>query len=73
MLPSDECISLVSELRKNPDFADVLISAESRRNNPSLSIPETWRSLNSPIDSHLRLTPGNFRIVVNFAEALCSG
>jgi hypothetical protein len=73
MLPSDECFQLVSELRKNPEFADVLINAELRQNIRSIYIPETWRSLNTPIDSHLRLTPGNFRTVVNFAEALCSG
>lgn len=73
MLPSEECIRLVSELRKNQDFADVLISAELRRNIRSHLIPETWRSLNSPIDSHLRLTPNHYRTVVKFAEALCGG
>jgi hypothetical protein len=72
MLPSDECISLVSELRKNPQFADVLISAKLRKNTRSQAIPETWRSLNTAIDSHLRLTPKHFVTVVNFAEALCN-
>ena len=69
MLPSGECIQLVAELRKNPGLADSLISA--RKN--SAFIPETWRSLNSPGDSYLRLTPKHFRTVVRFAEALCSG
>lgn len=73
MLPSEECNLLLSEMRKDQDFADALISAELRRNIRSHSIPETWRSLNSPIDSHLRLTPQHYRRVVNFAEALCSG
>jgi hypothetical protein len=72
MLPSNECILLVSELRKNQEFAEVLISAESRKNIRSLSIPETWRNLNTAIDSHIRLTPKHFKAVVNFAEALCS-
>jgi len=72
MLPSTECIQLVAELRKNPDFAEVLISAKMRQASRLQSIPDTWRSLNSPIDSHLRLTPENFRTVVKFAEALCS-
>jgi len=73
MLPSEECIQLVAELRKNPEFAGVLINAEYRQNVRTLSIPETWRCLNTVIDSHLRLTPQNFRTVVNFAEALCTG
>ena len=73
MLPSAECIRLVSELRKNPELADTLIRAELRENSRPKSIPETWRSLNTPADSHLRLTPGNFRTVVRFAGALCRG
>ena len=73
MLPSAECIQLVSELRKNQGYANILISAELRQNNDTKSIPETWRSLNSPSDSHLRLTPENFRNVIRFAEALCRG
>jgi len=73
MLPSNECIQLVAELRKNPEFADTLIGTQLKRNIRSNAIPETWRCLNSPVDSHLRLTPRNFRTVVNFAEALCSG
>ena len=72
MLPSEECISLVSELRKNQEFADTLINAELRRNSREQSIPETWRGLNSAADSHLRLTPGFFKTVGRFAEALCS-
>ena len=72
MLPSEECNFLVSELRKNPFFTDVLISANMRRNTRLQSIPETWRALNTAIDSYLRLTPNNFKRVVNFAEALCS-
>ena len=73
MLPSTECIQLVSELRKNPGFSDALISAEVRQTRSAQSIPETWRSLNSPVDSHLRLTPEDFRTVLRFAEALCKG
>jgi hypothetical protein len=73
MLPSRECIQLVAGLRKNPEFADALINVETRQANRLMSIPDTWRSLNSPIDSYLRLTPENFRAVVRFAEALCSG
>jgi hypothetical protein len=72
MLPSKECIQLVADLRKNPELAEAFISAEMKQANLSMSIPDTWRAINSPIDSHLRLTPENFRTVVRFAEALCS-
>ena len=73
MLPSAECIRLVSELRRNPALADTFISAGPRQNTNTNSIPETWRSLNSPSDSYLRLTPEHFRAVLRFAEALCRG
>jgi len=73
VLPSAECIQLVADLRKNPDLAEMFINARMQQANRSMSIPSTWRSLNSSLDSHLRLTPENFRTVVRFAEALCSG
>ena len=72
MLPSEESNTLVSELRKNQEFAEVLISAELRQNTLKQSIPETWRGLNSPVDSYLRLTPKHYKTVINFAEALCT-
>ena len=71
ILPSAECIQLISEIRKNPEFVEVLINAESRQNNRSKSIPETWRYLNTASDSFMRLTPQHFRIWVRFAESLC--
>ena len=73
MLPSSECIRLVAELRKKPELAEALINAKMRQSGHLQSIPETWRGLNTPVDSHLRLTPENFRTVVRFAEALCIG
>ena len=72
MLPSVECKQLVVELRKNPEFANVLINAElQRKMDTTLSIPVTWRHLNTPKDTHLRLTPKNFSTVIRFAESLC--
>ena len=71
ILPSAECTQLISEIRKNPEFAEVLINAESRQNNRSKSIPETWRYLNTSGDCYPRLTPQHFRAWVRFAEALC--
>jgi hypothetical protein len=72
MLPSAECIKLMADLRKNPELADVLINAEFRRNvRTGQLIPDTWRCLNGPGDSYLRLTPQHYRTVVRFAETLC--
>jgi len=71
MLPSDECRGLLAQLKKNREYTETLINARFRQNTASQFIPETWRSLNSPNDTHQRLTPENFKIVVSFAEALC--
>ena len=71
-LPAAEYNRLSAELRKNPEFAEVLVNAEIWKNNRTRAIPETWRILNSPGDSHLRLTPEHFRTVIRFAETLCS-
>ena len=71
MLPSYECTSLVSTLRKDPGFAEVLVNQNLRNSHNERQVPETWRSLNSPRDSFLRLTPQHFRTVMRFAEALC--
>jgi hypothetical protein len=73
MLPSSECIQLVSELRKNQDYVEVLINSEQRKSKRFQFIPETWRGLKTPTDSYLRLTPPHYRTVVRFAEALCKG
>jgi hypothetical protein len=73
MLPSDECARLVSVLRKNPVFADALVNREVQDAQDRRLIPETWRSLNGPSDSHLRLTPQYFRLVLRFACELCRG
>ena len=71
VLPVQEYSRLNAELRKNPKFTEVLINAEMRKTVQTKAIPETWRTLNGPSDSHLRLTPQHFRMVTRFAEALC--
>ena len=71
MLPTPECIQLVSDLRKNPWVASTLIKAEMRQLSHSASVPETWRYINTSSDSYLRLTPQHFRTIVRFAVALC--
>jgi hypothetical protein len=71
MLPATEADRFDLLLRKQEDFADLLISGSV--NNPAVRrlVPETWRCLNSPMDSHLRLTPKYYEKVVRFATELC--
>jgi len=71
MLPSDECRTLVSELRKDPDLAGALVNLESRNVRDRRTIPETWRILNSPGDGYIRLTPRNFMIGSRFILSQC--
>jgi hypothetical protein len=71
VLPTSEAAPFASLLRNRPDFADALISREVRRSADRMLIPETWRSLNGPSDSHLRLTPEFYDRIIRFAVALC--
>jgi hypothetical protein len=69
VLPSDEAARLAA-LRYKAGFAEALVSREAAPRFRRL-IPETWRMLNSPADSFIRLTPKNFTRVVQFACELC--
>ena len=71
MLPAREANTYVSLLRKNPDFADILIAGKFNSLNERRQIPETWRVINSAADIHLRLTPQYFAQVINLAAGLC--
>ena len=71
MLPSEECGSFISILRKDPAFANVLVNKGLRNSKNERQIPETWRNFNSPRDNYLKLTPEHFSIVQRFAVALC--
>jgi hypothetical protein len=71
VLPSQEAGLLVSTLRKDPDFAAALINRDVQITHNQRLIPETWRYLNGPGDSALRLTPQHYPRVVRFAAALC--
>ena len=71
MLPSAEASPYATLIRSRPNFADCLISGTAQSKiNPRL-IPATWRTINGPSDSYLRLTPQFFDRVVRFAVALC--
>jgi hypothetical protein len=71
VLPSEEAARFSALLRKQPDLADTLINRDLPRHRDRAGIPGTWRCLNSPGDSRLRLTPEHFKRVVRFAQALC--
>jgi hypothetical protein len=71
VLPSGEAAPYASLLRNRPDFADFLIAGADKNSSDRLLVPETWRRLNGPSDSHLKLTPGFYDRVVRFAVELC--
>ena len=73
MLPSGEAALFAALLRGRPDFADAVIAGMARDSADRQLLPETWRCINSPADSHSRLTPENFEMVVRFAVELCRG
>jgi hypothetical protein len=71
MLPSGEARSLDKLLHTRPDFADMLISGSANKTAARPLVPETWRCLNGPSDTHLRLTPEHYGRIVRFAVELC--
>jgi hypothetical protein len=71
MLPTEEAAPYASLLRMRPEFADFFLAGAIRDTADRFNIPETWRCLNGPSDSRLRLTPMYFDRVVRFAAALC--
>jgi hypothetical protein len=71
VLPAGEAALYAGVLRKRPDFAELLISGALRETADRLLIPETWRLINGPSDSPLRLTPEHYRRVIRFAAELC--
>jgi hypothetical protein len=73
MLPAVEAGRFASYLRMRPDFADLLISGSLKNSMNRQHIPETWRAINGPTDSHLRLTPEHYDRIVRFAVELCKG
>jgi len=71
MLPSGEARAVDALLRTRPDFADLLISGSGNNAAARRLVPETWRCLNGPSDTHLRLTPEHYSRIVRFAVELC--
>ena len=73
MLPSSEAAPLASLLRNRPSFADAIIAGAAKDPLDRRLIPETWRCINGPRDTHARLTPEHFEKIVRFAVELCVG
>jgi len=73
MLPAPEAKPFELLLGDKPDFAGLLISGSMKDSAVHKLLPETWRRLNSPDDTHLHLTPENYEQVVRFAVELCRG
>ncbi|MDR1899469.1 MAG: Zn-dependent exopeptidase M28, partial [Treponema sp.] len=64
MLPTEEAAPYASLLRMRPEFADFFLAGAIQDTADRFNIPETWRCLNGPSDSRLRLTPMYFDRVV---------
>jgi len=71
VLPSAEAVPLASLVRNRTDFADAIISGGGGNPADRALIPETWRCINGPQDTPMRLTPRNYERVVRFAVELC--
>ena len=71
MLPAEEAALYTRLLKERPDFAGMIISGSSPTPAERRLIPETWRCLNTPRDSHERLTPEYYERIVRFAAELC--
>ena len=70
MLPAAEAASFATLLRMRPDFADMVIAGSIKTEADRRQIPETWRRINKPSDSHTRLTPEHYEKIVRFAVEL---
>jgi hypothetical protein len=70
VLPEAEAAGFASLVRARRKTAAALFSNAAPRPVDSRFIPETWRSLNGPSDSPLRLTPRHWKHMVAFALAL---
>jgi hypothetical protein len=73
VLPREEAARFAALLRKEPGLSAALLSRERQGPWGAGLIPETWRSLNGPADSRLRLTPRHYGRIIRFARTLCGG
>jgi hypothetical protein len=73
VLPRTEASAFASLVRSRPEFSGALISREQAREAETALIPKTWRRLNTGSDTHHKLSPEHFGMVIRFAEELCKG
>jgi hypothetical protein len=67
-LPENEATQYEAFLRSRSDFARLLVSGQFTEKH---RLPETWRSLNSNMDTPSRLTPEFFEQMVRFIVGIC--
>jgi hypothetical protein len=70
VLPAEEASAFSALARRRSGAARALLSSAVPPPADRRLIPETWRNLNGPADSHIRLTTEHWKKVVAFAEAL---
>jgi len=70
MLPENEASHFASLLRNHPEFVDMLISGSFKDDADRQNLPETWRAINGPEDTHMRLTPEHYDRIIRFAVEL---
>ena len=70
-LPAGEAVPYASLLSSRPDLIDLIISGSIGESAARQLLPETWRCINSPLDTYLRLTPEHYDRIVRFAVELC--
>ncbi|MDR2135772.1 MAG: Zn-dependent exopeptidase M28 [Treponema sp.] len=73
VLPQEEASAFASVVRSRPELSGALISRERAREAETALIPQTWRRLNTGGDTHHKLSPDHFDMVIRFAEELCTG
>ena len=71
ILPAAEAAQYEDLLRRNPDLSKLIISGAIKKSPEKRFLPFTWQNLNTPADSHSRLTPEHFSKVTTFMTELC--
>ena len=71
LLPSEEASKYEEVIRKNPEFARLLITGKIKTLPERRLLPTTWKNINTPADNHHRLTPQFYDQIVNFIINLC--
>jgi hypothetical protein len=71
VLPANEAAAFAALLRNAPVYIDALFRHDAPASLEKSLIPQTWRRLNSPDDTHPHLTPQHFPKVTRFIRGLC--